>query len=299
MQELRLVLIIVGALAIGALLFHGLWTSRKEKSTKFGDKPLSKLDDELDEESDQNSRSAGRAFSQVGSESTPEPSKTRKEPEFGFENNIQGDPLLDSGAKLDNVNPAAEPVTQPAMSTMTAEVDIPHDSGQQAVSFTAEAAPVVDEVAITEPEPAPVEPEPVKEDVIVLHVHITGEERFKGPRLFNSLEQNGLLFGEMAIYHRHADLAGTGKVLFSVANMVAPGNFRLDNPDEFETPGIAFFMTLPCYGEADHNFKLMLKTAQQIADDLGGHVLDEHRNLMTPNKLDEYRERVRQFVSEG
>ncbi|MCG7498460.1 cell division protein ZipA [Vibrio sp. Of7-15] len=292
MQELRLVLIIVGALAIGALLFHGLWTSRKEKSTKFGDKPLSKLDDELDEESDQNSRSAGRAFSQVGSESTPEPSKTRKEPEFGFENNIQGDPLLDSGAKLDNVNSAAEPVTQPAMSTMTAEVDIPHDSEQQAVSFTAEAAPVVDEVAITEPEP-------VKEDVIVLHVHITGEERFKGPRLFNSLEQNGLLFGEMAIYHRHADLAGTGKVLFSVANMVAPGNFRLDNPDEFETPGIAFFMTLPCYGEADHNFKLMLKTAQQIADDLGGHVLDEHRNLMTPNKLDEYRERVRQFVSEG
>lgn len=297
MQELRLVLIIVGALAIGALLFHGLWTSRKEKSTKFGDKPLSKLDDELDEDNDLNSRSAGRAFSQAGSDMAPEPNKARKEPEFGFENNIQSDPLLDPGAKLDSVEPTPEPVSEPAMSTMTAEVDAPSNVAVQPSSFTAEADPVIDDVVIAEPEPVFVEPEPVKEDVIVLHVHITGEERFKGPRLFNSLEQNGLLFGEMAIYHRHADLSGTGKVLFSVANMVAPGNFRLDNPDEFETPGIAFFMTLPCYGEADHNFKLMLKTAQQIADDLGGHVLDEHRNLMTPNKLDEYRERVRQFVS--
>ena len=50
MQELRFVLIIVGALAIAALLFHGLWTSKKEGKAKFGDKPLGKLDnDSLDE----------------------------------------------------------------------------------------------------------------------------------------------------------------------------------------------------------------------------------------------------------
>uniref|UniRef100_UPI00272FD495 cell division protein ZipA C-terminal FtsZ-binding domain-containing protein n=3 Tax=Gammaproteobacteria TaxID=1236 RepID=UPI00272FD495 len=59
--------------------------------------------------------------------------------------------------------------------------------------------------------------------------------------------------------------------------------------------GISFFMTLPCFGDPEQNFKLMLKTAQQIADDLGGHVLDDARNLMTPNRLDAYRKQIQEF----
>ncbi|GAM62044.1 cell division protein ZipA [Vibrio ishigakensis] len=46
MQELRIVLIVVGVLAIAGLLIHGLWTNRREQSGKFSDKPLGKLETE-------------------------------------------------------------------------------------------------------------------------------------------------------------------------------------------------------------------------------------------------------------
>ncbi|KJY92731.1 cell division protein ZipA [Vibrio neptunius] len=300
MQELRFVLIIVGALAIAALLFHGLWTSKKEGKAKFGSKPLRKLDADKEDAPD---TVPERAFA-------PEDDfeiirKERKEPDFA-EEKLAADPLIDgyvdadvkTVSQLDLPSESAEKKVneEPELDVPSISTKVLDDIEANVESVVASEPQNTDSLSVVndthEPEVASAEPEM---QVIVLNVHCAGTEPFVGTKLFDSMEQNGLLYGEMDIFHRHSDLSGTGKVLFSVANMMQPGTLEHTDPAAFTTKGISFFMTLPCYGDPEQNFKLMLKTAQQIADDLGANVLDDARNLMTPNRLDAYRAQIQSF----
>ena len=419
MQELRLVLIIVGALAIAALLFHGLWTSRKEKPAKFGEKPLSKIDEVNLDSQDivQESVSDVRVVN-----STPEvteaksnqpdvtatkPVSKRKEPGFSFGERPQHDPLLgETAAPSVNTAPkvatheriepqmhigsapqpavapqptvavqsvaapivaaqsvaapqptvAAQPVAAPQPTVAAQPVVAPQPivaaqpvaAPQQIVAAQPVVAPqptvaaqpvaapqpivaaqsvptpiftpvVEDDVkpqepvtkaaiietvttiipepeitpepeVILEPEVLP-EPEPLPPTYLSVCVHARKGKVLRGPSLFACLERNGLIFGENSVFHRHADLAGTEPVIFSVTNLLNPGTFPETNYQHFETPGIGFFLMLPCYGKASSNFNMMLQTAQQIADQLNADVMDQDRVMITPNRIAAYREK--------
>ncbi len=303
MQELRLVLIIVGALAIIALLFHGLWTSKKEKKSKFVEKPSN------EKEAEEISTLPEDDFEIV--------KKPRKDTAFDVERSFDNDPLdplaessFESSTPL-SANHAQfedEDEDEDDLPSITLNEEMDDISTEETILFSDGDVELISkprkvtpeaEVANTVAQEAESEEPSQTEDelkVIVLHVHCSGEVPFIGTKLFDSMQQNGLIYGEMDIFHRHADLSGNGKVLFSVANMMQPGTLQHDDPATFTTKGISFFMTLPGFGEAEQNFKLMLKTAQQIADDLSANVLDDQRNLLTPDKLSNYRNQIREFA---
>lgn len=287
MQELRFVLIIVGLLAIAALLFHGLWTSRKEGKSKFSDKPLGKMDKKAS--SEKGSHSFFAALKKDDADNA-KPKKKRKEPGFVAEES-EVDPLIDSS--FDDI---ADPlVPQDDNDYLTKTIDqVEHELDEPELEINEN---ISEEEPVAQAEAETPDSDEADDDfeVLVLSVHCSGDTPFVGTKLFESMENNGLIYGAMDIFHRHADLSGTGKVLFSVANIMQPGTLKHDDPEEFTTKGISFFMTLPCFGEPEQNFKLMLKTAQQIADDLGGHVLDEQRNFITPNKIELYKKQIQQF----
>ena len=324
MQDLRLILIVVGAIAIIALLLHGLWTSRKERSSVFRDRPHKRLkqreeadEDLLSEEDDDGVgevRVRRHRDADEEPEFTPRPVNPSRAPEPARQpvsrqsDPLLGDPLLDDEPEARKpaaplqappVKPTPAPVAQPIQADPLLDNE-PLSATQPAPEFQAAEEPELEhEAPVAHHNEVPQQaaaPGSKKEAVLVLHVAAHAGGELNGEALLQGILQAGFQFGEMNIFHRHLSPAGSGPVLFSLANMVKPGSFDPDEMGNFSTPGISIFMMVPSYGDANQNFKLMLQSAQRIADDVGGVVLDDERRMMTPQKLETYKTRIREVI---
>ena len=179
----------------------------------------------------------------------------------------------------------------------------------QATGADQVAAPRVHEpepVAVAAPAPAPEAPRvPQRSDVgrrperlpveriVTLFVVAREGNVFNGADLIVAAEKTGLEFGDMGIYHRLVDGKRELGPIFSVANMVKPGNFDLSRVDAMRTPGLSFFMTLPAPIPALDAWDAMLPTAQRLAELLDGQVLDEERNALGRQRVAHIRDELR------
>ncbi|WP_392561944.1 cell division protein ZipA [Orbus sturtevantii] len=295
MDNLRVVLIIIASLVIIALLIHGFWINKKERSSIFdASKGKKNNKDSFIHSDHQLDDGFLDGVSPVRVISTKNKSDTELKIDLSDAENADFNPIqqdffvdeepaykfkenLVETIATDNSNKPADPNT-----TLDEQIKID------------EYSPPSDQTAFMQPEVKKID----KTDVLILHIVGLNDGLISGDSLLSSIVQSGFQFGEMQIFHRHLDPAGNGPVLFSLANMLKPGTLDPETMHEFTTPGISIFMMVPSYGNSAQNFKLMLQSAQRIADDVNGVVLDDNRHMLTPQKIDSYKSRIKAVTQE-
>jgi cell division protein ZipA len=132
--------------------------------------------------------------------------------------------------------------------------------------------------------------------IVVLHLMSAKNQAYYGYELLQTLLSYGLRYGKRNIFHRYEQKTGRGDVMFSLASAIKPGTFDLQKMGNFSCPGLVLFMTMDDAKDPMKAFELMLETADHLVEDLGGNVLDEHRQAFTTEKMMQIRKNIRRFI---
>jgi cell division protein ZipA len=270
-EELRTVLTIIGILLIGGIFGHGLWSIRKNKEQLQDYKQPGRNDPDIDVKR-LDEHGVGKPRSVAGDA----PKTQRSEPSIGNQS-IQPS-VADTPAQVEPTIDMSQTQDQ------VIESDDHELEKESLVAPKVEDKPKVEETEVVEPS-----------EVLIIHVCMPDNQTIAGASLLPRLISMGFKFGEMDIFHRHENTAGTGPILFSLASMYNPGTFDIDNMEQISTKGLSLFMTLPCSGEALANFNMMHNAAKKVSEQFGAQLLDSNRSAMTVQTVRHYVEKIREF----
>jgi len=176
---------------------------------------------------------------------------------------------IDSVDSVDSIDSVAEPVLEP-------ELDL---------APVTDAEPAADlSVAVGD-----------EEKVVALSVMAPSGRPYPGNDLRDALLSAGLKFAEPGVFRRSLDTHNGTIALFTVANIVEPGVFARETSEGETFSGVVFIMQLPGPFDGLSTFEQMLTTAQRLAEQLGGQVLDGRRCDLTTQSIEHIREELVEY----
>ena len=316
MQHFQPILIVIGILAIAAVLIHGYILSRKEKIPVTDN--LSDRDDLLSAKTDANCQEGIvgdvriiRTYREEEDESCDFslPFETDEVEDINFDTDLShkelsenverqsseddfSKPLIAAHQKL-GCEEITEPVALDNEPPLRDEIEafICHGDAEQ------EAALEIEQAVVKNAEPEQQQSAQEAQDIFIFNVVAKEGSYVRGHELLQFFLTAGFRFGEMSIFHRHLHSDGTGPVLFSIANMMAPGVFDPEKMEQFRSEGVSFFLTAP---NNDINIKeafdMMLVAVEQMAEEFDCVVLNAEREPLTEKQFRNYHERLLHYI---
>lgn len=289
MQHFQPILIVIGLLAISAVLIHGYLLSRKNRILEEENSPDHELS--VKEECEDN-------FDEILSEVRIVPASQDEDALNSLEQ--EAEVLVDFSSETD------EDIHFDSLSEETEEIefneDISSEPQENEIVF-------VDSVMVEQDETEKTEQEKDKSDegdalkiddvrdFFIFNVVSKEDSYLRGHQLLQFFLTSGFRYGEKEIFHRHLHSDGTGPILFSIANMMVPGTFNPPKMKQFHCQGVSFFLTAPNHDiNIKEAFDMMLTAVQQMADEFDCLVLNADRKPLTVEQFREYNERLLHYI---
>ena len=148
----------------------------------------------------------------------------------------------------------------------------------------------------------PVESKPktkpkLADDFLILSIVAKPDTTFSPQDLLQSIAATGMQFGDMNIFHYAVPSEQGSEKLFSLASATEPGDFNLERMDDFSCKGLTLFTNLPAVPDPEVAFEIMLKTAEQLVDDLNGELRAGMRTVWNEETLQQYQQKVLKYQS--
>jgi cell division protein ZipA len=130
---------------------------------------------------------------------------------------------------------------------------------------------------------------------VIAAVNVVGSQGrvFGGRAIQLSARELGMEFGEMNIFHMKSDRSPACRHLFSMANLLKPGEFDPGAWDKFQTKGLTLFMSVPCAHRPAAVFDKMVTSAAKLSHDLGGQLQDQEQCALTKPGIDAIRAQIK------
>jgi len=117
-----------------------------------------------------------------------------------------------------------------------------------------------------------------RNDTILILSVASNKKYFSGDAIMSAIRSLNLVPGPMDVFYRFDD--NQENILFTVASMVEPGTFPIQDMSRFTTSGLTLFGRLPSVRTGSEILEDMYETAQQLAAQLDGKLLDsQHQPL--------------------